>query len=280
VTARSLTIVHAGPLTTVQDLGRVGVGRWGVARSGAFDRGAHAIANAAVGNDPDAAALEITVGPCIVRAEGGDVALAWSSPEHHGTVLLHAGEVHRIDALATAMRTSLAADGGIDVPRVLGSRSHDQLASIGPPVLRNGDVLLLGAPTSTRRPTSLSRAGAVCRVMPGPHVDRLAGGLRALLRSSWVVTPSSNRIGLRLGGTALVVDAVGLTSEPTPPAAVQVPPDGQPIVLGPDAGRTGGYPVVAVVVDEDRDLLAQLRPGAELRFAPMTDAIVDGMGPP
>jgi allophanate hydrolase subunit 2 len=137
-----------------------------------------------------------------------------------------------------------------------------------------GQLLAVG----TDAPDAISGASAVpaaprrtLRIEFGPRADWFtADALSRLVEAPWTVRPDSNRIGVRLGGGALTRARAGeLATEATLPGAVQVPPDGRPILLGPDAPVTGGYPVVAVVIDADLDAAGQLRPGAEVSFAPV-----------
>lgn len=281
-----LRIVDPGPSATVQDLGRRGVAHLGIVRAGAFDRAAHRHANHLVGNEAGAAAIEILLGPFVAEAvsrltiatTGTDASLVvdGSTVPGDAPVVVAAGARIVVGSPRRGLRTTLAVAGGIDVPVVLGSRSTDHTAGLGLRPLRAGDVLPIG-PEMPRRagssgspspPTVLPTGSVVVRVLPGPRLDRLPGGLGSLGRTPWTVAPASDRTGIRLAGEPLPVDPAGLPSEGMPPGAVQVPPDGRPIVLGPDAGTTGGYPVVAVVVDADRDRLAQLRPGDALGFVP------------
>jgi biotin-dependent carboxylase-like uncharacterized protein len=161
--------------------------------------------------------------------------------------------------------------GGITVPDVLGSRSTDLLSDLGPPRLRVGDRLPVG-PTPGRAPSEAIAPSAsptsVLRVIRGPRDDWFAADAMAqLTATSWTVRPESDRVGVRLDGPALVRAGPGeLPSEPTLPGALQVPADGRPIIFGPDAPVTGGYPVLAVVCEADLDGVAQLRPGQAIRF--------------
>ncbi len=278
-----LRIVDPGPSATIQDLGRRGVAHLGIVRAGAFDRAAHRHANHLVGNEAGAAAIEILLGPFAAEAAsrltiataGTDASLVvdGSAVPSDVPVVAEAGARIVVGAPRRGLRTTLAVAGGFDVPIVLGSRSTDPTAGLGLPPLRSGDVLPIG-PAFPRQagssvpPTLLPTGSVVVRVLPGPRLDRLPGGLGSLGRTPWTVAPASDRTGVRLTGAPLPVDPAGLPSEGMPPGAVQVPPDGLPIILGPDAGTTGGYPVVAVVVDEDRDRLAQLRPGEPLGLVP------------
>jgi biotin-dependent carboxylase-like uncharacterized protein len=172
------------------------------------------------------------------------------------------------------VRSYLAVRGGVTVPPVLGSRSTDTLSGIGPAPLRAGDRIPVG--TSGGDVVGASAAEPAPRtVLPvrlGPRDDWFTPAARAaLLAATWTVRPESDRVGVRLDGPVLARARPGeLPSEPTLPGAVQVPPDGRPIVFGPDAPVTGGYPVIAVVTDLDP--AAQLRPGASVRFRPGSGA--------
>lgn len=276
-----IEIVATGPLATVQDLGRPGWAALGVSRSGAADRSAAALANRLVGNDPGAAVVEATLGGLAVRfgtaafavltgaptpATLDGRAVATGAPFHAG-----AGSVLRLGLPSTGLRTYLAVHGGLDVEPVLDSRSTDVLTGVGPPPLAPGDVLPVGRPSGAELPgvdQVVSRAVAapvVLRVTPGPRLDWFGPG--ALLGTAYRVGSASNRTALRLDGPSVLrlVDRE-LPSEGLVPGAVQVPPDGRPVVFLADIPVTGGYPVPWVVREADLDLVAQLRPGDELRF--------------
>jgi len=268
-----IEIIEPGPLTTVQDLGRPGLAALGVPRSGAFDRAALALANRLVGNDEAAAGLEITFGGLALRGHGPlTVALtgaACAGLEFGAAVSLPAGAVVRLGRPATGLRSYLAVRGGLDVPPVLGSRSTDTLSGLGPAPLRAGDRLPVGAAAGEVSGASAApAAGGSFAMRFGPRDDWFTPAARDLLvTAEWTVRSQSDRIGLRLDGPPLeraVADE--LPSEPTLPGAIQVPPDGRPIVFGPDAPVTGGYPVIAVLLD--LAAAAQLRPGERLRFRP------------
>jgi biotin-dependent carboxylase-like uncharacterized protein len=270
-----IEVLAPGPLATVQDLGRDGYAALGVARSGAFDRAALRLANRLVGNPDGHAAIELTLGGLAVRfPEPVTVAFTGAfcagAPDWGIAVTLAAGTTLRLAAPAHGLRSYLAVRGGIDVPPVLGSRSSDTLSGIGPAPLRAGDRLPVGSPTGP-----VVGAGAAEPVRPpvlavrfGPRDDWFTDAAKAaLVAEAWAVRPESDRIGIRLAGPSLERARSGeLASEPTLPGAVQVPPDGRPIVFGPDAPVTGGYPVIAVVTNLDR--AAQLRPGDTVRFSP------------
>jgi len=268
-----IEILEPGPLTTVQDLGRPGLAALGVPRSGAFDRAALALANRLVGNDERAAGLEITFGGLALRARGPVTVALTGAPcvglEFGAAVSLPTGAGLRLGRPATGLRSYLAVRGGLDVPPVLGSRSTDTLSGLGPVALRAGDRLPVGAARGEVSGASAAPAGGRrFAVRFGPRDDWFVPAARELLVSAeWTVRAESDRIGLRLDGPPLERAVAGeLPSEPTLPGAIQVPPDGRPIVFGPDAPVTGGYPVIAVLLD--LGAAAQLRPGDRLRFSP------------
>ncbi len=278
-----LEVIEPGPLTTTQDRGRIGLAHLGVARSGAADRASLALANRLVGNQPTAAGLEITVGPFSARAVGdvvvavtGAVAgieIAGSPCGANVALVARSGAIVRVAGATRGVRTYLAVRGGVAVAPVLSSRSFDTLGRIGPPPLRTGDRLPVGPPDGARSPwwepvpvRPASPGPLVARVVAGPDDDVVAGGVESLTARRWAVATTSDRRGWRLDGPSLVSGVGDGLSTPMIPGAVQVPPDGSPIVLGPDAGTTGGYPVVAVVVDADLDAFGQLRPGDQVRF--------------
>ncbi|MDP9239746.1 MAG: biotin-dependent carboxyltransferase family protein, partial [Actinomycetota bacterium] len=168
--------------------------------------------------------------------------------------------------------TYVAVRGGIGVDPILGSRATDLLAGVGPPVLSDGGWLPVGVAT-TGPPVAGGSVPAppdniVLRVLPGPRDDWFAAGaLAALCREPYEVSPRSDRVGLRLSGPALERSRPGeLPSEGMVEGAVQVPPDGQPVLLLADHPLTGGYPVIAVVDAADVPLAAQARPGQQIRF--------------
>lgn len=261
-----IEVVTPGLLTTVQDLGRRGLAHLGVPPSGAADIGSFAHANRLVGNPPEAAALEATlVGPTLLFHADALVAVAGRVVE------VAAGETIDVGPVLSGVRAYLAVAGGIDIAPVLGSRSTDLLTGLGPPPLAAGQLLPVGMPSS--RPLPLDPrpalpASATLRVVLGPRHDWFTGAaLRLFLASPYTVSSSSNRIGVRLEGPALeraLTDE--LLSEGVVTGAVQVPPSGRPILLGPDHPTTGGYPVIAVVVEDDLPLAGQLRPGTTVEF--------------
>jgi biotin-dependent carboxylase-like uncharacterized protein len=271
-----IEIVEPGLFASVQDAGRSGFARLGVARSGAFDRAALRLANRLVGNRPDAAAIEVTLGGLAVRVHDA-VTVALTGAVCPGfdwgtATTLPAGATVRLGAPAQGLRSYLALRGGLAVATELGSRSTDTMSGLGPATLCRGDRLAVGTDsigdiscaTATPRPGRRR-----LRVSPGPRDDWFtAAALAQLTSDTWTVRAESNRVGIRLHGPRLERVRTGeLASEPTLPGALQVPPDGRPILFGPDAPVTGGYPVIAVVHDDDLDAAGQLRPGDPIRFS-------------
>ncbi len=277
-------IIEPGPLATVQDLGRAGHLAEAIAASGAADRGALRTANRLVGNVEQAAGLELTMGG--VRA----VALAdlwFAVTGAWGAITLDGRAIDPFQAqrwpegaeLCVAVpdhgvRSYLAVRGGIDAPRLLGSRACDTLGGLGPAPLRAGDRCLVAddiagpVPAEDLHPWSPTPGGELAlELAAGPQTDWFTpAALRALFDAVWTVDARTDRVGTRLDGPELTRVRTGeLPSEPVLPGAVQVPPGG-PVVLGPDAPATGGYPVIAVMTDASLDLLAQARPGTRLRF--------------
>lgn len=262
-----IVVQRAGLLTTVQDLGRPGHAHLGVPRAGAADVPGLVRANRLVGNEPGAAALEMTaVGPDLLFEVDATVAV------HDQARFVPAGTLLAVGPLRRGLRGYLAVRGGLDVPPVLGSRSTCTLSGLGPPPVRDGDRLWVGRtvrgePQRVRVPDL--PAEPVLRLLPGPRSDALgADGHRLLVDTRWTVTPASDRTGLRLEGPALPrAGSAELASEGVVVGAVQVPPDGQPVLFLANCPTTGGYPVAAVVHRDDVWLAAQVPPGGRLRFS-------------
>jgi len=278
VAAASLTVVETGPLSTVQDAGRFGQGALGIGRSGACDRAAYRLANRLVGNDDGAAVIEVTFGGLVLRADA-DVVLVTTGARsagmpHNAPLTLAAGEQLELGPPVTGARTYVAVRGGIDVPRVLGSRSTDLLAGLGPDVLAAGDRLPIGHSVCQMPGVDLAavpepEAGeVVVRVQPGPRRDWFTDDAWAsLLNQGYTVTAQSNRVGLRLDGAPLERANTGeLSSEGMVRGALQIPLSGLPVLFLADHPVTGGYPVIAYVIDDDVDRCGQLRTGQTLRF--------------
>jgi KipI family sensor histidine kinase inhibitor len=296
-TPAGLAVLKPGLQATIQDLGRPGYASLGVSSSGAMDRGALRRANRLAGNAEDAAGIEILFGGLELEAltdqvlalTGASVPLQVTPSEdakQRTTAVRHpacdapfallAGERLTVGAPTAGLRSYLGVRGGLAGPAALGSRSTDTMSGLGPEPLQAGTILPVGTPKSgsivghpEMSPLPDQGQATVLRVVPGPRQNWFnAETLRTFLSQEWTVTPRSNRIGLRLDGQALTRSRDGeLASEGTVRGAVQVPPEGQPVLFLSDHPVTGGYPVIAVVVHADLDKAAQLPPGATVRFA-------------
>lgn len=283
---RSLEVVAAGALATVQDLGRPGLGALGVGHAGAADRPALTLANRLLGNPETAAGLEVTFGGLEVRAHGSMTVALTGAPcsmtvgrrqeGAYGVVRLPDGAALRLGAPTSGLRSYLAVRGGIEVPPWLGSRSADTLAALGPAPLAPGDRLAVGTAAAAHpgvdlAPVPLPEAGEVTlRIVDGPRADWFTTTARqALTSGAYEVTADSNRVGMRLAGPALErLRDEELPTEGMVCGALQVPPSGQPTLFLADHPVTGGYPVIAVVIPADVPRAAQLRPGQRVTFTP------------
>lgn len=278
-----LEILQAGPLTLVQDLGRPGLRHLGVGAGGAFDAPALQRANALLGNAFGAAALEFAAGPLRLRCRR-DAWFALAGAAFEARIAgkaqppglrwrLPAGEELRLDGPTAGLHAVLAVDGGIALPPQLGSQSTALRAGFGGlqgRPLRRGDELPLGAPRALQRRLGLRPPVRPprLRVLIGPEFDELdAASRRAFWKAEWRVSAQSDRMGLRLAGPPLRRSGAELLSHAVLPGLIQLPPGGQPIVLGVDAQSTGGYPRLAQLIAADLWCLAQLRPGEALGFA-------------
>lgn len=224
------------------------------------------------------------MGGLVARARDGDTVIAVTGADPrarigsipfglNSVVHLRAGEVVHLDVPRTGMRSYLAVRGGVEVPPVLGSRSYDVLSGIGPAPLRAGDIVVIGEhgpqyPEVDLAPVApLTDQLVAAAMMRGPRDDWISD-VDGLVRDAWTVSDRSDRIGMRLHGRPLTHREPGrqLPSEGAVRGAIQVPPNGLPVILGPDHPVTGGYPVIGVVVDGDLDALAQVRAGQPLRL--------------
>jgi biotin-dependent carboxylase-like uncharacterized protein len=280
----TLEILQAGPLALIQDLGRVGLAHLGVTRSGAADRRSHTLANRLVANPDDRATIEVTLGGFRARVRGGDVDIAVTGADPNPSVgessfgansIQHVrdGEVISLGVPHSGLRSYLAVRGGIAATPVLGSRSYDVMSAIGPLPLQPGDVLPVGEhteeyPELDQAPVApISEHLVELLVVPGPRDDWLTDP-DALVHTIWMASDRSDRVGMRLEGRPLVHRNPGrqLPSEGATRGSIQVPPNGLPVILGPDHPVTGGYPVVGVIADPDIDKVAQVRPGQHVRL--------------
>ncbi len=308
-----IEILKCGPLTTVQDAGRFGYRHLGIVQAGVMDQIAQQQANLLLENPPDAAVLEVSMGPlhikfhhaCAIVLMGADFRASVKSADKAHNLM--PGYIHEIPAGAVlrlarpslpGMRTYLAVQGGFDVPEILGSRSTDISAGFGGfsgRAVQAGDRLKTGSITagtvstppnestnddlnlrsSARNSTRSSKygvrplaPGCVLRALRGPDYQSFSSEAWAdFWQSEWRINPQSNRMGLRLNGKALSLQKVEeYSSGGVMPGVVQVPPDGQPIILGTDAQTIGGYPRIASVISTDLWQLAYMPPGSKLLF--------------
>jgi len=297
----SVVVLKAGLLTSVQDDGRRGHAGLGVGRAGAMDWPAWRLANALVGNKGDEAALEFTlVGPvlrfdqpAVIAITGADADARVGDQRLPGWTCcaLPAGSVLQLGGMRRGCRGYLAIRGGFAAPAVLGSRSTDLHARIGPNEgrsLRAGDSLALGESDAwpwlsvSESPHALrwgldpqpwfDDADVPLALMRGHHFDALDdASQRALFNLPFTVSKDSNRTGSRLDGQRLGLRrSLELISEATLPGTLQLPPSGQPILLQAEAPVTGGYPRIGQLAAVDLPRLAQRRPGDAVCFRECT----------
>lgn len=278
----SLRVMELTGSLLVQDLGRPGRSELGVSPGGVFDRRAARQANALVGNPAGAAVLEV-LGSVTLRASRptavavagapGPIAIDGVPVSSTRTLRVPEGGMLTIGVPVVGLRRVVAVRGGVASDPVLGSRSTDTLSGLGPAPLSVGSSVPVspGPAGPDLRLLDVGVPGVgdlTVRVVLGPRDDWFtAAAIDTLLRTGWSVSGRSDRIGVRLDGPALERAVAGeLESEPVLRGSIQVTSAGLPVVLGPDHPATGGYPVVAVVLDTDTDLLAQAAPGRVIRF--------------
>jgi antagonist of KipI len=286
----SIIIQSAGLLTTVQDSGRYGYQRFGMPVSGAMDVFSLQLANLLVGNQPGAACLETTfTGPEIFFTSEGAIAISGAdmNPCKNGrpipqntTIEVKKGDILDFGGLLNGCRSYIAFAGGINVPKVMGSSSTYLRAKTGGfegRALKTGDELSLGELPGKLRIMEIPKvimplyhSFQTIRIIPGPEVNRFdLEGIRHFLTSEYNITDQSDRMGYRLSGQAIVqlpgnadIISAGISF-----GTIQIPGNGQPIILMADRQTTGGYTRIANAVSVDLTLLAQLKPGDSIRFS-------------
>ncbi|MCT1476723.1 urea amidolyase family protein [Microbacterium sp. p3-SID336] len=288
--AAAVEVVRASLQLLVQDAGRPGYAALGVSASGVADRTASHDANRAVGNPPEAAVLE-SVGGAVLRFRGAGVAAVAGAlgtlvlsdsagverPVVHGAPFATVdGDELTLGHPEQGLRYVVGVRGGLDVDPALGSRAADTLAGLGPQPLSAGAVVPIGEvaaasvdPVSVPRPLPAPGDLVHLEITLGPRDDWFTpAGREVLTAQEWTVTPRSDRVGIRLHGDTPLERAVSgeLPSEGAVTGAIQVPPDGQPVLFLPDHPLTGGYPIVGALTDRSLDLAAQLAPGVRVRF--------------
>jgi allophanate hydrolase subunit 2 len=245
----TLEIIKTGPLALLEDLGRPGLAHMGVTRSGAADRRSHTLANRLVANPNDRATIEVMFGGFSARVHGDDVAIAVTGADANPSV------------------------NGVPFGTNSIHYAHDVMSAIGPQPLQAGDVLNVGDHTDDFPELDQAPVASIADdllevlVVPGPRDDWFTDP-DALVHTDWIATDRSDRVGMRLAGRPLQHRWPDrqLPSEGATRGAIQVPPNGLPVILGPDHPVTGGYPVIGVVADPDIDKMAQIRPGQHVRL--------------
>jgi antagonist of KipI len=284
-------VIKPGLLTTIQDLGRYGYQKYGLAVSGSVDSYAHRIANVLVSNPEGAAVLEITlVGPqvkvlktTVIAITGGDLQAQLNGKpiQPWASMMVKEGDILHFAGAKTGCRAYLAAAGGFDVPLVLGSRSTDTLGHIGGldgRPLQSGDILHTGnvLASPSQRWVRRLHPGFIpeytdevdVRVILGPQEDAFTGrGIQTFLSSAYMVTKDLDRMGCRLEGDLIEhTDGADIISEGIFMGAIQVPKTGQPIVFLVGRRGIGGYTKIGGVISVDMMKLAQVKPGNTIRF--------------
>jgi antagonist of KipI len=284
-----LRVIKAGMLTTIQDRGRWGLQSRGVPVAGPMDPVSHRIANTLVGNDADAATLEVTLlGPELEFEDERTIAVAGAEFEitvdgrpapMNAPFIVSAESRLRFGPRARGARAYLAIAGGIDAPPTLGSRATHLISGMGGldgrPV-KSGDRLPLGDPARGRRSAAALAESVVplpdrharIRVLAGPQQEYFtSGALDALQSVPYSIGHDSDRMGFRLEGPRLThARGADIISDATPLGALQVPASGQPILLMADRQTTGGYPKIATVISADISIAGQLGPGDTIAF--------------
>ncbi|SIO94840.1 biotin-dependent carboxyltransferase family protein [Vibrio spartinae] len=287
-----IEVLQTGPLVSVQDLGREGFRHQGVSRAGALDGLALTIANRLVSNPDDTAGLEIMFGTSTFLFQG-DICFALTGadcfarlddvPVYPGwCYCAHAGQRLQLHMSKRGLCAYLAIQGGIDVPLVMGSAATDLQAGFGGiegRPLRKGDRLSVGERRDIDDVVADERVGlllpvpdAIMRVCTGPEFEHYSPHAQEqFFTTGWQVSPQSNRMGFRLEGAPIESQSeVKLLSHAVFPGVIQLPPDGQPIILAAEGQTSGGYPRMAVVIDSDLWRLGQLRPGERVYFQPVS----------
>ncbi len=289
-TVAAVEVVRPSMQLLVQDAGRPGFAALGVSASGVADRRAMREANRAVGNETGAAVLE-SVGGAVLRFRGAGVAAVTGAGGSLDLIdtggvarrIAHGAPFATVDGdeltlghPTQGLRYVIAVRGGVAVNPALDSRASDTLAGLGPAPLAAGDVLRIGdsarhpvEPDVTLRTLPASGDLVDLEITLGPRDDWFTpAALATLTGQEWTVTPRSDRVGIRLEGDAPLERRVAgeLPSEGAVTGAIQVPPDGQPVLFLPDHPLTGGYPIIGALTDRSLDLAGQLPPGVRIRF--------------
>ena len=281
-------VLVPGPYTTVQDQGRYGFQQFGIPPTGALDQFSFRVANMLVGNPEDAAVLETTImGPRLevlaeadIAVTGAEVSISVNDQPAEGWTFyrVRPGDVVNVGQVKRGCRAYVAVTGGIDVPVVMGSRSCYVGGKIGGyqgRILAKDDVLPRGEGTPLIKPHKMPKefipsypSEILLRAVPGPQDDFFDQGLVTFFESEFTVSSNANRMGYRLEGPQITFKEgvpQSIISEPSLPGGVQIPPDGQAIILLVEQ-TVGGYTKVATVISTDIPRVAQAKPGDRIRF--------------
>ncbi len=280
-----LVVTMVGPATSVQDAGRYGAQRYGMTPSGAMDRLALAIANNLVGNPLFSAAIEIGPLGAAFTARDGAIRVALAGAQRrakageqnmalHESFTLAEGDSLTLGAARDGVFSYLAIEGGVNGEPTFGSLAVNARAGLGSPyprALQPGDELQVATASHTNERAMVfpARAEEPIRVVLGPQNDEFDDDIVQLfLRAEWKISGTSDRMGYRLEGPATIRHKYGhnVVSDGTVNGSIQVPGSGQPIVLMPDRGTSGGYPKIATVISADIGRFAQIPAGRNLRF--------------
>lgn len=283
----SVKIIIPGPLTTIQDRGRLGFAARGFSPSGAADEESLLLANLLVGNTFEAAAFEMTLGglgvqiteACVIALTGAKMKLHINGnpAESYKAIRMNKGDYLYCEAAKEGCRAYLAVSGGLDVPVVLGSRSTSLKLKLGGfegQKLKPGDLIPVGKqPMLTNiEKRRLSQPDfpkeVTLRAVRGPQDDMFSEGeIQKLISSVYTVSPTSDRMGIRFTGEKLAVQkGVDIISDGIVNGSVQIPKDGTPILLIADHQTTGGYAKPVTVISVDLPKAAQLTPGCKVHF--------------
>jgi biotin-dependent carboxylase-like uncharacterized protein len=281
-------VLTPGPYMTVQDKGRFGYQQMGIPISGALDPFAFRVANLLVGNPTESAVLEITImGPQLAVLREVDIALTgaemgfelnYDPVESWKTIRVKPGDVINIQQVKSGCRGYLAVSGGFDVPEVMGSCStyvSGKLGGYKGRPLKKGDIIRRGEGSLLDKPHYLSESWiprhseeVLLRAIPGPQDDFFDEGMETFFQSKFMLTAKADRMGYRLQGPPIQLKEKmpkSIISEPTMPGGVQIPADGQPIILLAEQ-TVGGYTKIATVISSDLSRIAQAIPGDTIQF--------------
>lgn len=285
-------VLTPGPFTTVQDNGRIGYQHMGIPVSGVLDAFSLRVANLLVGNAEDRAVLESTiVGPQLAVLREADIALTggemgatlnYQPIENWKTIHLMPGDVLTFQQVKSGCRGYLAVSGGIDVPDVMGSKSTyfgGKIGGYSGRPLKKGDIITRGSGSLLNAPRYLPEKWIprypdhlTLRAVAGPQDDHFDEGLETLFRSEFLVSSKADRMGYRLQGPPIQHREnvpQSIISESTMPGGIQVPADGQPIILLVEQ-TVGGYSKIATVISKDLSKIAQAVPGNSVTFESIT----------